>query len=242
MSTPLPMQSSAWWCIDLSTAPAQWGSGPGARGPLIDWYEMLGIEPNASDAELAEAVGRLSRQASVMANTAPERSQRLRDQVRAIRGDLLAGEVARTRYDRLLAETKRMDNNTEPVSPRQEPMPPTQATNQIQDRYNPVQASARSVPSGGEAYVGDRPSVLDAVVANVAPAVSRFRRFLQSGWTCPSCGTEGGPADKFCSKCGASMKSAPLAATPAAGAICAECSAALGPTARFCVRCGTPVT
>jgi hypothetical protein len=64
-----------------------------------DWYAYLNIAPDAPTEQVEQAVERLSRQATALALTAPERSQRLRDTVRSIKRDLLSGPEARARYD-----------------------------------------------------------------------------------------------------------------------------------------------
>jgi hypothetical protein len=48
-----------------------------------DWYAYLNIATDAPTGQVEQAVERLSRQATALAVTAPERSQRLRDTVRA---------------------------------------------------------------------------------------------------------------------------------------------------------------
>ena len=67
--------------------------------PPGDWYAELRLQPDASTNEIAQAVEKRSRQATALANTAPERSQLLREQVRAMKRDLLSGDDARQRYD-----------------------------------------------------------------------------------------------------------------------------------------------
>jgi hypothetical protein len=64
-----------------------------------DWYAYLGLSPQAPEEQIAQAVERLSRQATALAVTAPERSQRLRDTIRLIKRDLLSGQEDRQRYD-----------------------------------------------------------------------------------------------------------------------------------------------
>lgn len=64
-----------------------------------DWYAYLGLSPQAPEEQIAQAVERLSRQATALAVTAPERSQRLRDTIRLIKRDLLSGQENRQRYD-----------------------------------------------------------------------------------------------------------------------------------------------
>jgi len=70
--------------------------------PGSDWYSVLRLSPAASADEIAVAVERLSRQASALAVTAPERSQQLREVTRAIKRDLLSGLEGRRRYDQSL--------------------------------------------------------------------------------------------------------------------------------------------
>ena len=68
-----------------------------------DWYGYLNIAPDAPTEQVEQAVERLSRQATALAVTAPERSQRLRDTTRLIKRDLLSGQENRQRYDLGLA-------------------------------------------------------------------------------------------------------------------------------------------
>jgi hypothetical protein len=73
--------------------------GPVQSGPPPDWYVLLGVQPTASREELTTAVERMSRQATALSVTAPERSRQLRDQIRAIKQDLLSGDAQRQLYD-----------------------------------------------------------------------------------------------------------------------------------------------
>ncbi|HXP20994.1 MAG TPA: hypothetical protein VN840_15230, partial [Streptosporangiaceae bacterium] len=75
----------------------------GAPDQAQNWYSVLGLAPAATGEEITEAVERLTRQASALALTAPERSRQLREQARAIKRDLLSGEAERQRYDQELA-------------------------------------------------------------------------------------------------------------------------------------------
>jgi hypothetical protein len=56
-----------------------------------DWYAYLQLPPQASTRDVEHAIERLSRQASALATTAPERSQQLRETIRSIKRDLLSG-------------------------------------------------------------------------------------------------------------------------------------------------------
>lgn len=202
--------------------------------PERNWYEMLGLNPGASSEEIAAATERLARQAASLATTAPERSQQLRDMVRTIRSDLLAGQEARARYDARVAA----------VPPPQSSLPhaerPVVPATQVHSRPPHPTLSTTAVP-GSATAPSSSPTrgsgIIDSVVNGLVPAASRFRRFLQAGWTCPSCGADGGPADKFCSKCGGAM------ATPRAPAAarCAGCAGPLADGDRFCARCGRSV-
>lgn len=62
-------------------------------------YEILGVDREASAEAITEAAERLTRQASALANTAPERSQQLREHVRGAKERLLAGQEERLHYD-----------------------------------------------------------------------------------------------------------------------------------------------
>jgi hypothetical protein len=64
-----------------------------------DWYAYLNLPTDTPTEQVEQAVERLSRQAAALAVTAPERSQQLRDTVRAIKRDLLSGPDSRARYD-----------------------------------------------------------------------------------------------------------------------------------------------
>jgi hypothetical protein len=184
-----------------------------------NWYDLLGVPADASDEQLTAAAEKLSRQAAALATTAPERSQRLRDTVRTIRADLLSGPAARAQYDARLATAPR---GVPEVRAPSSPPPPTPF---------PMASSPIDTPP-----VPGPQRLLDSVINGIGPASSRFRRFLQSGWTCPSCGNDGGPADKFCGRCGAPMKN-PVHVTPARST-CPGCAAVLAPGDRFCSRCG----
>ena len=77
-----------------------------------NWYAFLRLSPGAREDEIQSAVERLSRQASALAVTAPERSQSLRETVRAIKRDLLSGPENRRRYD-----APRLQQRAAPASP-----------------------------------------------------------------------------------------------------------------------------
>lgn len=170
-----------------------------------DWYAYLRLSPDAATEEIEHAVERLSRQASAMAVTAPERSQLLRETIRAIKRDLLSGADSGQR------------------------------------RHPPVPAPATSAPPAGPP---------PALAANAQPAPpgpaapaasSRLARFLRTGWTCPECGKEAIPSDKFCTRCGSAIQAFRPAAdrTPSSRPACAACANPLGTQDVFCSKCGT---
>lgn len=75
-----------------------------------DLYTVLGVSRDASAETITEAVDRLTRQASVLANTAPERSQQLREQIRSVKERLLGSDDERRRYDEELKRIDEEDN------------------------------------------------------------------------------------------------------------------------------------
>jgi predicted Zn-ribbon and HTH transcriptional regulator len=183
-----------------------------------DWYQELGLTPAAELSDIDAAIERKSRQASAIANTAPDRSQQIRDLIRAMRSDLLSGPVKRREYDERLIRSQQSvapripESVTRPVERTQVPTAPT------------PQPPVLAQPSSS----GATPT------ADVGRLTSRFRQFLQSGWTCPSCRAEGMPEDKFCKKCGATMKPEVVNVKPR----CANCGTENGVNDKFCSRCG----
>jgi Double zinc ribbon len=179
-----------------------------------DWYAVLKMAADAPTADIAGAVEKLSRQAASMANTAPERSQQLRETVRAMKRDLLSGDEARERYN----GQRRPASHVAGASPR-EPYPP------------PVTTTRRPGPA-----VGPSPGNEDA-----KKRPSRFMQFLQSGWTCPECGEGALPGDKFCPRCGADIPSptvAELGSGTARSLSCRNCGTPATTGSRFCTGCG----
>lgn len=211
---------------------------------LRDWYALLGLSDDATERDLDIAIERLSRQSSALVNTAPERSQQLRDTVRAIRGDLLSGPEARQRYNERVLASRR---ESVLPSPGESRPPEYRITPVLNDRtgppvaaqLGPVQESAASASiDDANRPTSSVPNIIDAVASNIAPVASRFRRFLQTGWTCPSCSAEGGPEDQFCKSCGAAMKTESTVLRRR----CPQCATEVGISDRFCSRCGTSVT
>lgn len=179
------------------------------------WYAYLRLPPDATTAQIEQAVERLNRQAGALAATAPERSQQLRETIRSIKGDLLSGPEIRQRYD----DRQRYEHSRVP-----RPGPPT-----------PPAAPASVPPAARPArpgYPGEG-------------AGGRLARFLRTGWTCPSCGKGAVPSEKFCTKCGTAIRPIqPDAASerdrePRPRPACGMCANPLGPLDVFCSKCGT---
>ncbi len=202
---------------------------PGPVQPRPDWYALLGVEPTASTEELTAAVERMSRQATALSVTAPERSRQLRDQIRAIKQDLLSSDAQRQRYD---AE------RGGPAAHGRGPFgAPFQGQQHGGQNYGVPQYGGQ--PQGGQQYGGQpyqgppaqpppqqppayqppgygpaagTPSWQPAQSAGSQQAqpfqglMSRVARFLQTGWTCKTCGFGALPNDKFCHKCGSPIE------------------------------------
>jgi len=195
-----------------------------------NWYAFLNLPVDAATEEIERAVERLSRQAAALAATAPERSQQLRDKIRAVKRDLLSGPESRARYDADRAEAPAMpDLPVVPAAPA--PQPPTP----------PVPGPAPGVPNPGMAPPDmTPPDMTTAWPGGQEPVSSRIMRFLRTGWTCPACGKGALPADKFCTRCGGAITPTRQDAQPAQAerASCANCGATLGTNDAFCARCG----
>jgi curved DNA-binding protein CbpA len=200
--------------------------------PGSDWYSVLRLSPAASADEIAVAVERLSRQASALAVTAPERSQQLREVTRAIKRDLLSGLESRRRYDQSLrpgapaAQAPAAPAGTLPAGP----LP-----------AGPPAAGHPAAPAAGH------PAPAAGATAPSAPdRRKRFMRFLQGAWTCPACGHDAMPGEEFCTKCGGKLRTATGDDAPAVPGSegtrvpsCVACGIALSPTDRFCTHCGS---
>jgi curved DNA-binding protein CbpA len=237
--------------------------------PGSDWYSVLGLSPAASADEIAVAVERLSRQASALAVTAPERSQQLREVIRAIKRDLLSGQDSRRRYDQSL----RPGGPAAPAPAAPLGAPP--AGSPVSPTAAPPAAPAVASAAGWPAAAPAAPAVASAAgwpaaagtaasagppaappAGHPAPAAGaaappapdrrkRFVRFLQGAWTCPACGHDAMPGEEFCAKCGGRLRTATGDDLPGPGSggaripSCAACGAALGPDDRFCTHCGS---
>jgi Double zinc ribbon len=212
-------------------------------GKAPDWYSVLKIGPESTITEITAAVDRMSRQASALANTSPHRSQELREVIRSIKRDLLASPESRRDYD--LARSRRM--SAPPVSPPPPPPPlgpPPPLPPAPPPPYHP--AAYRAVPprAPGPGPATSAGGAGDARNAGAVPRASgsglgtRIMRFLQNGWTCPACGQEAMPNERFCKACGAGLRPTAAASAGAQEGTCAACGNAMSPAENFCTGCG----
>jgi serine/threonine protein kinase len=72
---------------------------------------------------------------------------------------------------------------------------------------------------------------------------NRFLQFLQTAWTCNSCGADAMPNEEFCRRCGGrvarpSASVAPAAPAVAPAPICGQCGTRATAGSRFCPTCG----
>ena len=236
---------------------------PGSSADPADWYSFLGIGPGATTEQITAAVERLSRQANALAVTAPERARQLRDQARAIKQDLLSGAESRQRYDHGLAARTANDADTQPPGPvlRQAPAGYPMAAPAGPATPRPTASPpGPAIQSGPMPYGYSPPPVVRAPGVQAPGLMSRISKFLQTGWTCVSCGYGTQPTDKFCPKCGNRVESGlggPQASGSAAGQVrpdapsrepetlrsrCGQCGTWAAPGDTFCMRCGGGLT
>lgn len=179
-----------------------------------DWYAYLRLSPEATTAEIKGAVERLSRQASALAATAPERSQSLRETIRAIKRDLLSGPESRQRYDERVRQ---------PARPAHPPAAPVPAA--------PPAASAASVPPGTMRAGQGAGSRLARFLRTGWTCPSCGRGAVPSDKFCTKCGTGIRPVQP--------ETTAEQERTPRSRMVCQNCANLLGPLDVFCPKCGT---
>jgi hypothetical protein len=178
---------------------------------LDDWYAYLRLSPGATTDEIESAVERLSRQATALATTAPERSQSLRETIRAIKRDLLSGPENRQQYD---------DRVWQSASPGRDPAPPPPA-------LPPASFAVSGITRAGQG-TGSR---LARFLRTGWTCPSCGRGAVPSDKFCTRCGTpirpvhpEPGPGQD---------------GTPRPRPTCQSCANLLGPLDVFCSKCGT---
>jgi hypothetical protein len=109
-----------------------------------DWLEYLKLAPDAPAEQVEQAVERLSRQAAALAVTQPERSQQLRDNVRAIKRDLMSGPENRARYDAARAATIAATTVADPAVSSPPSVPPAPSVLPVPLEYTVPPASGTS--------------------------------------------------------------------------------------------------
>jgi Double zinc ribbon len=171
-----------------------------------NWYSILGVDPAATTEQITAAVERVARHANALSITAPERARNLRDQVRAIKRDLLSGTEQRERYDQHLSR----EANAGTVPPPWARTPAaglmSRVTKFLQtgwtcsncgygalptDRFCPkcgskIQSAVRHPPASE--------NHADQATPRAAPAARRP--------SCDQCGSRLAPGDAFCTRCG----------------------------------------
>jgi len=176
-----------------------------------DWYAYLRLGREAATGEIESAVERLSRQATALATTAPERSQSLRETIRAIKRDLLSGPENRRRYDERLSQ---------PASPDPDPAPPSPAV-------PPLSSAVPGITRTGQG-TGSR---LARFLRTGWTCPSCGRGAVPSEKFCTQCGTPIRPVHPD--------SSSGQDGTPRMRSACPSCANLLGPLDVFCSKCGT---
>jgi hypothetical protein len=187
-----------------------------------DWYSVLGLDTAAPTEQITAAVEKLARQANALALTAPERARQLRDQVRAIKQDLLSGPERRQLYDRQLAAASRPGPPGPaagglPFTHRVTPQPQGNRAAGLMARFTQfLQAGwtcsncgygalpnekfcskcGGKIQSGVGGQAGRAPA--DTAPSAASPAAGPAPKPAP----CPACGSEIAPGDLFCTKCG----------------------------------------
>jgi ribosomal protein S27AE len=168
-----------------------------------DWYAYLGLAADAATEEIEQAVERLSRQAAALAATAPERSQQLRDKVRAVKRDLLSGPEARARYD-----TSRAEAAVPAPQPPPSPQPGYPPAGAWPGGQEPVSSRImRFLRTGWTcAACGKGALPADKFCTRCGGAITPTRQDDRPAQAeranCGNCGATLGVTDAFCARCG----------------------------------------
>jgi Double zinc ribbon len=227
-----------------------------------DWYGYLNIAPDASIEQIEQAVEQLSGQATALAVTEPERSQRLRDTIQSIERDLLSGPEAKARHDAARGAAA-LPAQALPAQVPPPPLPSARAVNipppptavppppsypppppYPPPPMAPTSPAAGGPYAGGPAGGGPTPDGSPAGRPRGGERIgARLARFLRTGWVCAECGNEALPSDKFCTRCGTAISPIRRDAAPSTSRVtCANCAASVGVNDIFCARCGTRVS
>ena len=166
-----------------------------------NWYAFLRLSPGAREDEIQSAVERLSRQASALAVTAPERSQSLRETVRAIKRDLLSGPENRWRYD--ASHPPRLPSPPAPPAP----VPPEPVPYGFQGAGSRLARFLRTGWTCSACGNGGVPSdkfctKCGAPIQPIRPEASGSQHAPRPRPACATCAYPLGPTDAFCSRCG----------------------------------------
>jgi hypothetical protein len=179
-----------------------------------DWYAYLQLPPEATTGDIEQAVERLSRRASALAVTAPERSQLLRETVRAIKRDLLSGPESRQRYDAPRSQRPAAPAPAPPAgaaawpvpTPPAPPVPPGPGGQGAGSRLARFLRTGWTCPGCGKGAVPSDKfcTKCGTPIRPIQPdAGSERDRAPGPRSACPSCANPLGPLDVFCSMCGA---------------------------------------
>lgn len=163
-----------------------------------DWYSLLGLTPDASTEQVTAAVERLSRQANALAITGPERAGQLRDQVRAIKQDLLAGTQARQRYDEQLRGRAGVTSAT-----ASHDQPGSRAPGLMSRISKFLQTGWTCTGCGYSGLPGDKfcPKCGSTVTSGLEGQASSGAAEISPS-KCDKCGTPVQSSDGFCTRCG----------------------------------------
>jgi hypothetical protein len=175
-----------------------------------DWYAYLQLAPEATTGDIEQAVERLSRQASALAVTAPERSQLLRETTRAIKRDLLSGPESRPHYDAPRSQRPAAPAPAPPPAPTAAApaplMPPRPGGQGAGSRLARFLRTGWTCPGCGKGAVPSDKfcTKCGTPIRPIQPdAGSERDRAPRPRSVCPSCANPLGPMDVFCSMCGA---------------------------------------
>jgi len=180
-----------------------------------NWYAVLGVDPAATTQQITAAVERLTRHANALSLTAPERARHLRDQVRAIKQDLLSGAEQRERYDQHLGRQEANAGTVPPPQPARTRASGlmSRVTQFLQTGWTCSDCGYGALPTDkfcpkcgskiqpGVPHRSAKQSHADEAAPSHAPAAQPP--------PCASCGGRIAPGDAFCTRCGA-LRSARL--------------------------------
>jgi hypothetical protein len=218
-----------------------------------DWYGYLNIAPDASIEQIEQAVEQLSGQATALAVTEPERSQRLRDTIQSIERDLLSGPEAKARHDAARGAAalpaQALPAQALPAQALPAQAPPAQAP--------PAQVPPPPLPSARAVNIPPPPTAVPPPPSYPPPPPYPPPPMAPTSPTSPAAGgpyaggpyaggpagggptPDGSPAGR---PRGGERIGARLARFLRTGWVCAECGNEALPSDKFCTRCGTAIS